>query len=366
MKQRLIKTTSCGIASMMLIMQPAATALAETITIGKGTGILWEGLPFNTSLSGPLNDSKLVPAYGLLAISIYETQCMGSSQLKNIGGYMAYPISGASGVGLIPRVTGSVTYTRYNNSQETLTGTIGLPETKGSSPAQNPVTSPSGYAWCLPPQMSGADYFYSGGARTATLSGTWVLVADSTQKTGQSTIPPMYSGSYSNNGSGDKSSIILPSSISLRVSMLECSVSTPTTINFGSVNRSTQAGAELALMPVQLVATCGQTSDRIDANINLQFRAISGLYNNVPSQLALNQGGGYITGEIDGGVTGSGDCGATTGLNFDNTAIKLGSITSAESSKTLVHQITWRLCSGGSSLPIGAVTASTEMLVTFN
>ncbi|VTR45464.1 Uncharacterised protein [Serratia fonticola] len=54
-KQRLIKTASCGIASIALIMPLAAPVLAETITIGKGTGILWEGMPFNATLSGPLD-----------------------------------------------------------------------------------------------------------------------------------------------------------------------------------------------------------------------------------------------------------------------------------------------------------------------
>jgi hypothetical protein len=176
----------------------------------------------------------------------------------------------------------------------------------------------------------------------------------------------MYFGSFSADAKGDRITSILPTNISLRISTLECSVNTPTAINFGSVIRNTQANAELAVKPVQLVATCGQPTDQINANINLQFRAISGLYNSAPSRLALNQKGGYITGEIDNGVTGSGDCKATTGLRFDNALIKLGSITNAESSKTLTNQLTWRLCSGGSSVPIGAVTASTEMLVTFN
>jgi len=371
MKQRLIKAASCSFTCLMLIMQPVASPLAETITIGKGTGILWEGLPFNATLSGPLDNSTFIERYALLAISENSGVCMAASKLQNIGGYMAYPISGLSGVGLIPRATGTASYVRDaggSTPDETLSGTFGLPETKGfSSYKGGSVLSVSGYAWCLS-VTSGylASFYLSSGPRTATLSGSWVLVADGTQQTGQGTLAPIYFGSFSNARSGDKYATILPSNINLRVSTLECSVSTPTSINFGYVSRDTAAGAELALMPVQLTATCGQDSDRINANINLQFRAISGLYNNEPSRLALNQGGGYITGEIDGGVTGSGNCRATTGLKFDNTAIKLGSITSAESSKTLANQVTWRLCSGGSSLPAGAVTASTEMLVTFN
>lgn len=368
-KQRLIKTASCGIASMALMMPLAAPVLAETITIGKGTGILWEGMPFNETLSGPLRNSDLQPQYGLLSVSTRSNSCMLSSELKNIGGYLAYPLPGLPGVGLIPRASGSATYTHWTTpeKQDRLTGTIGLPETKGSSTAQDNIISPPQFSWCLPPRMSGTYSFYSESApRTATLSGTWVLVADGTQRVGEGTVPPMYFGSYSASSLGDRVTSILPTNISLRISTLECSVNTPAAINFGSVIRNTQANAELAVKPVPLVATCGQPTEQINANINLQFRAISGLYNSTASRLALNQGGGYITGEIDNGVTGSGDCKTTTGLRFDNSLIKLGSITSAESSKTLTNQLTWRLCSGGSNVPVGAVTASTEMLVTFN
>ncbi|CQJ67493.1 Uncharacterised protein [Yersinia intermedia] len=98
----------------------------------------------------------------------------------------------------------------------------------------------------------------------------------------------------------------------------------------------------------------------------MQFRALTGLYGSTPSRLALSQGGGYITGEINNGVTGSGSCSATTGLPFDNTQLKVGNITSTQASQTITNQVTWRLCSGGSSLPTGLVDAAAEMLVTFN
>lgn len=365
-KQRLIKTASCSIASMALMMPLAAPVLAETITIGKGTGILWEGMPFNETLNGPLLNPRLASHMGLLSVTNSPIRPMRSSELKSIGGYLAFPLTGVPGVGLIPRASGSATYALFDNSQGRLTGTIGLPETRGSSTSQGNITSPPDYTWDLPPSMLPSETFYSiSGTRTATLSGTWVLVADGTQRAGEGSVPPMYFASFLATYGSLKTSI-LPTSISIRISTLECSVNTPTAINFGSVIRNTQANAELAVKPVQLVATCGQPTDQINANINLQFRAISGLYNSAPSRLALKQGGGYITGEIDNGVTGSGDCKATTGLRFDNSLIKLGSITNAESSKTLTNQLTWRLCSGGSSVPIGAVTASTEMLVTFN
>ncbi|WP_431225954.1 adhesin (plasmid) [Serratia sp. L9] len=292
---------------------------------------------------------------------------MLTSVLKNIGGYLALPLNGVPGVGLIPRASGSGSYNRYNGVRQTLSGTIGLPETKGTSTAQSTITSPNGYEWCLPPSMVGMEDFYLALAtRTMTLSGTWVLVADGTQQAGEATVPPMYFASFSFTPSGDRSVSILPTNISVRISTLECTVNTPTAIDFGPVNRKTQANAELAVKPVPLITSCGQPSDRINANINLQFRQLSGLYGGAASRLALSQGGGYITGEIDNGMTGSGACTATTGLRFDNIAIKQGSITSAQSSTTLANQLTWRLCSGGSSLPSGPVTASAEMLVTFN
>ncbi|MFV8908422.1 hypothetical protein ABQ333_24685 [Serratia fonticola] len=176
----------------------------------------------------------------------------------------------------------------------------------------------------------------------------------------------MYFVSLSSTNFGDLNVSILPTNISLRISTLECTVNTPTAIDFGPVNRNTQANTELAVKPVPLVTNCGQPSDHINANINLQFRQLSGLYDGEVSRLALSQGGGYITGEIDNGVTGSGACTGTTGVRFDGSPVKQGSITMAESSTTLTNLLTWRLCSGGSSLPSGPVTASTEMLVTFN
>ncbi|MEX2944266.1 hypothetical protein [Serratia fonticola] len=363
MKQLLITTARRGVVAMMVL---AAPAQAETITIGKGTGILWQGLPFNQRLEGPLDHTTLDPRYGLLSISNYENYCINQTYLKMIGGYLALPL-GERGVGLVPQATGTATYTRQSGAKETLAGTIGLPKTEGTSPSQSTITPQPGTAWCLPPSNKGQSVFFSpSGTRVATLSGNWALVADGTQQAAEFTIPAMYFGSYSYTTSGDRNVSILPRNISLRISTLECTVNTPTTIEFGGVIRNTQANAELAVKPVPLVTTCGQVSDRINANINLQFRAISGLYNSAPSRLALNQGGGYITGEIDNGVTGSGVCNNTTGLRFDNTAVKLGTITNSQSSQTFTNQLTWRLCSGGSSLPTGPVNASTEMLVTFN
>ncbi|WNN54695.1 hypothetical protein RIN66_21485 (plasmid) [Hafnia alvei] len=358
-----IKQVMRGLILMVALM---SSALAVTITIGKGTGIVWEGLPYNETLSGPMAVETFHPVFGLLSVSSASSACQDSSMLQTIDGYLTYPL-GSTGVGLIPRAVGAATYFRANGTEETLTGTIGLPDTKGIASTGENVSSISSRAWCLPPSMTQNNKFYNPSkTRTATLSGTWIMVANGNQKNAEVRVPAMYFGSYSSSGSGDRKVSILPSNITLRISSLDCSVNTPTTINFNSVGRNTQTGAELASISLPLNTTCGQPNDQINANINLQFRALTGIYEGVPSRLALTQGGGYITGEIDNGVTGSGLCNATTGLPFDNTQLKVGSITSAESSKSLTNQVTWRLCSGGSNLPSGKVDASAEMLVTFN
>lgn len=353
-------------SGLALILAAASPASAEVITIGKGSGIVWEGMPFNKSISRPLYNTELVTRFGLLAISSSTGVCMQTNQLKQIAGYMTLAL-GDSGAGLVPRATGSATYSRYNNARETLTGTVGLPKTKGTTTAGASTMSPSGYEWCLPPSMTDSYYFYSSTAnRTATLAGTWVIVANGNQKSVEVQVPAMYFGSYSRIQEGDKTEQILPSNITLRISTLECTVNTPTAIDYRNVMRNTQAGAELAKLTYPLTTTCGQSTDKISANINLQFRALTGLNSGNAARLALRQGGGWVTGEISNGATGSGACTSASGIPFDNTTVKVGAISSAEASKNLSHQVTWRLCSAGSSLPQGAVDAAAEMLVTFN
>lgn len=356
----------CGLSLLLL----APHSQAETITIGKGRGIVWEGKPFNVTLSGPMFSPKMEPQLGLLAISSSYSQCQVNHFLGNIEGYRVLPI--ANGVGLLPRATGTATYFRADGNSETLSGTIGLPENRGATTAGAVITNPipggmQSYWWCLPPGMAADQNFYDAYRdRTATITGNWVLVANGSQTSGETVFPTMYAGSFSYSSSGDKGVTIWTGSITLRVSALECTVATTTAVDFGSVRRDTQSGAEMAIRSYPLIASCSQDSDRINANINVQFRAISGQYNATPSWLALTQGGGYITGEIDNGVTGSGVCNGTGGIPFNNTSLRVGSITAAETTKTIINNITWRLCSGGSSLPIGAVDAATEMMVTFN
>lgn len=353
---------------MLAATTPLSLQAAETITIGKGSGIQWYGLPFTVTLSGPMTDIGLWEQFGLLSISNASNQCIDTTTLRDIGGYRAYPLPGAPGVGLIPRATGSVTYLRAGRSDpSTLTGTIGLPQTGGKTSDGTILGETSGTkSWCLPPDYGSiANYYDPSYERKATIEGYWALVTDGSQKTHQIRIPRMWAGSFAILPAGDKRELILPDAIDLRISNLECSVDTPVTMNFGAVLRDLTPDAELDRITNPFNVTCGQDAAPINANINVQLRAISGLYNASPSQLSLNQGGGYITGEISG-VTTDASCGGTGGLTFDNKPQKIGSISNLENSKVFNNQVIWRLCSGGSSLPTGPVDAAAELLVTYN
>ncbi|MBN5204550.1 adhesin [Serratia marcescens] len=272
----------------------------------------------------------------------------------------------APGLGIIPRASGSATFGLYAGGTGTLTGTIGLPETAGKSSTDGNISDDNSYKWCLAPTNFANFFYYKRGSQyIATMSGTWVIIADGSQKNSEISLLPMYFGSYPYGGD-NKTVQIFPSNLTLRISTLECTVNTPRIIDFGTVMRDIRPDAELASRSVPLITTCGQPSNFINANINVQFRALTGQYEGAPSRLALKQGGGYITGEIDNAATGSGACTSTSGVSFDSKPIKLGQISSAESSKALNNQVTWRLCSGGRSLPTGAVDAAAELLVTFN
>lgn len=246
---------------------------------------------------------------------------------------------------------------------------MGLPETAGVAGDTN-VTAPSGYDWCLPPRNIEVSNFYDPNiSRNVTITGTWVIVADGTQTNSEITVPSMYAASFAGTFSGDRSSSILPANIILRVSTLDCHINIPTNINFGAVTFNPTVDSELASRTDQLIVTCTQENDlstSVNANVNLQFHPISGVFEDDDTQLALNQGGGYITGEISDGITSSGECGSAAGIYFDREPIEIGQITKTDSYKSFEHQITWRLCSGGDELPLGPVTAAADMIVTFN
>lgn len=353
----------------LLLGSVAQPVRAETITIGKGTGIVWEGLPFNVTLTGPMYNGSLFVFYAMAAISSSNTACLRVGDLRVVDGYNGLLIT--SDVVLVPRAVIAAQYRLSDGTDEQLTGTIGLPDTSGMG-GSTPVVSSASREWCLNPRdATQSDFYDPDFTRTVNFSGTWVMVANGQQKNAEVTVPSMYAASFSYRfQTGSLYSPILPSNITLRISTLECAISTPTEINFGTVERNTTVNSELALLTNPLTVTCSQGMDdastRINANINVQFHPISGLFEGESHRLALTQGGGYITGEIDNAVTGSGACNLNSGVAFDGTQIKVGAISETESNKVLSNQVTWRLCSGGASLPVGPVTAAADMIVTFN
>lgn len=356
------------LALLSLLIQ-SAFSYADTITVGKGIGIVWSGLPYSYTQRHDLDLLQMEPRYGMVAISDIVSRCMPSSQLTNIGGYEAYKI--APGIGIIPIANVSAIYWRKNDNDKptTMSGHIGIPETQVTTSAGETIGSSASYAWCVPPSnedrlISG---FFAKAERTASINGYWAIVADGTQTSDDINVKPMYFGSFTAGAmSDDIHQQIFPSDIVLRVNNLHCNVDTPALIDFGSVSGNLRAGAQLAEVKKHFNVQCFQDSDRISTNLNVQFRATSGLYQGNKSRLALQEGGGYITGEIGNGVTGSGQCTADSGVSFDNTQLKIGQIADSDTSRVIQNEITWRLCSGGKDLPFGDVHAATEVLVTFN
>lgn len=361
------RTAESLLITLLAICVSGRGSAATVITIGKGSGVLWEGLPFHVNMSGDWDRYGMELMYGIAAISTSRTRCMKTTEslLTQVQGHWGIKI--ADGVALVPRATFSAIY-GHAGQPETLTGSIGLPQSTATSSNGDIITSPNSqnYVWCLTPRNNNVSQFFDKD-RQVVADGVWTIVTNGSQKDGSAKLPPMYFGSFTQGRGGwDLSQSILPNDIQLRISSLECYVTTDANIDFGYVERNIQAGIELAKKSVSMVTSCTQSSNMINANVNVQFRALSGIFDNDKTKLSLAQGGGYITGEIDNGVTGPGTCNASTGITFDSYPFKVGSITSSDASVNYPNQVTWRLCSGGPNLPGGTVRASTEMLVTFN
>lgn len=350
---------------LALGMQPVC---AETIVIGAGKGVVWEGLPFSGSLTGPLRsptllDISLVSIGTAINVCAFDPPAV-AGRINGVLGLQLIP-----GVIIVPRVQVSGHFFRYNGRKATFSGTIGLPANSIVVADRNRQMYK--FDWCFGPEGNRSKfnlwYYDQSRPRVVDYAGSWVIIADGSQVSQDNiSVPPFYFGSYGEDPRGHRYKQILPTSLNLRVSTLQCTVATELNVNFGQVQRNTQSGEELARLSFPLNIFCSQPASQIAANINVQFRAISGLFESHPARLALAQGGAYITGEIDSGVTGSGVCTSSNGILFDNTRFEVGKITSTEMSKVTSNQVTWRLCSGGASLPAGAVNAAAEMLVTFN
>lgn len=339
------------------------------ITLGKDKGIFPTGIAINFKESGPLEASNATTETGIAAIGPY-LRCARQTDLKEINGIWAVQI--APGIGLAPNATVRATYRGYDEDahgfyDEVLTGVITPEGSRAATERGFRMESPGPTTtshWCLAPTAKTVfGFFPNSGIKTVDITGEWMLVTDGTQRSGTARIPIMRAMSL---GRSELYRDIIPAAIDIRVSTLECTISTPTVINFGAVEQNFTKNAELKKVVHNMNVACTQDSGKgIDTNINVRFKALSGLYEGNQHQLQLDQGGGYITGEI-GGVTYTGRCGLNQGITFDNKAIKIGEIWSRQYNQTYNHQIGWRLCSGGSDLPSGRVTASAEMMVTYN
>ncbi|WMB71226.1 hypothetical protein RA178_12315 [Shewanella oncorhynchi] len=275
------------------------SAVAATITIGKGSGIVWEGMPYTATNNVTTVASDLYTFDSLAFVVPMALQagvsCLPEGALKTIAGYKVYQI--APGVGMIPRATISANYVLNNGMSEQLSGTIGLPATQAVTTSGEVITNPlNGSTWCLAPRMLSSASFYKAGTYiNATMTGTWVIIADGSQTSQVFTVPNVNFITSGNSSSNRSYTVILPASTEIRISTLECNVSTTQIIDFGVVTRNTQQNAELGSLSYPLTTQCTQdNSARVAANINVQFRALTGLYEGITTRLALSEGGGIL------------------------------------------------------------------------
>ncbi|MCW2474164.1 MULTISPECIES: fimbrial protein [unclassified Symbiopectobacterium] len=358
-----IKQTASIAAWLMLFSAQASQA--NTLTIGKGSGEVWRGAPFTLGLQTQNQNSATTATRGAASITNSMTECLTSSSLVNIASIDAFPI--APGIGLVPTASFNVnTFTNLSLYPVNMAGTLGMNGTAGTLSGSD---FPQGGDGVVPPNRAWCINFFNTNtsillnlSQTMSGSGEWVIVTDGTQQSGTYPMPTMYGATFSDRDQSTKN--ILPYTF-LRVNLVSCSITTPTSVDFGTVARNTLHAAELANMPQPFTVSCGQDNpNTIDTNINVQFSG--NVFEGNTARLALNEGGGYITGEISNGVTGSGTCDASTGVNFNSTDINVGVLTASTLSQTFTNQIIWRLCSGGSALPIGPVNASANVAVTYN
>ncbi|WP_156171494.1 fimbrial protein [Yersinia massiliensis] len=338
---------------------------ATIIEIGSGSQ-QWAGPAFNQSISTSFDGYYIMlnPNYGFVAITgvgIPETTgCVNNTALSDVGGVQGYKI--AQGIFLVPQASFTMTYELDSGSSETMSGTFSHSGVQGVV-SGNAAATPPNSAWCLSPRGAAVSPFFKEySVRSGSITGNWTIITDGTQQDGTYPIPEMYFSS-SALSSATKASIL--TGYQVKVSTRQCSININKSINFGEVEHNSTFGAELELVKDSLVVGCTQNSANPTANINIKFQANSELYSGEATRLSLNEGGGYITGEITG-VTGAGTCNLTQGLKFNGEPLKLGSINAGESSETFSNELIWRLCSGGDTLPAGNVTASATADIIFN
>lgn len=183
MKLKLLcRVTGSALAGGLLGALAAPPLQAETITIGKGSGVVWEGLPFTARLTATTKYSDVDPRYsGILSIGRMDGYC-SSEVIYEKNGLRLGP-----GVWIIPRATGFASYQRYDGTFETVNATLGLPETKGVNNGTGEVLrAAQENQFCMAPTTTRIDKFYAADSpRSVEIAGTWVIVTDGTQKTGE-------------------------------------------------------------------------------------------------------------------------------------------------------------------------------------
>ncbi|MGG7694725.1 hypothetical protein HPS26_23125 [Klebsiella aerogenes] len=350
---------------------------AVEIIVGPGRGIIWSGNPFNLNVTG--THGYLQHTYYLGLGNLYSGgSCYQASAVELVDeGFYGYKVT--TGIYIAPRghVSGQLFYGMKQNdptsaSNHILSGTIGYPETKVID--QNGTEWEVPNAWC--PKLSTV-YPVAGKNKEINLSGDWIIYADGTQVPSatpyklknnfQGLIRSSAASAEGSDTGNTQLSQILLSEISVRVIGVQCNINTQINVNFGDILYDAKQNSELASVTSPFSVTCTQGSIPTTVNINASFRANTGYYNGDSTQLALTEGGGYITGEIGKGVTGSGACVShPSSISFDQIPIKLATFPSTESSVDENNTITWRLCSGGADLPVGSINATTELSIVFS
>ncbi|WP_430673389.1 hypothetical protein [Klebsiella aerogenes] len=350
---------------------------AVEILVGPGKGIMWSGHPFNLNVTG--THGYLKHSYYVGLGYLYSGgSCYQPSAVELVDGeFYGYKV--AQGIYIIPRglVSGQLFYGMKQNdpasaSNHIISGTIGYPKTKITD--QNGTEWGVDGAWC--PELLSV-YPVAGKNKELNLSGDWIIYADGTQipsatpyKLKNDLKGLIRSAAASSEGSdtgNTQLNQILLSDISVRVIGVQCNINTQVNVNFGDILYDAKQNTELASVISPFSVTCKQGAIPTTVNINASFRANTGYYNGDSTQLALTEGGGYITGEIGKGVTGSGACVShPSSIRFDQIPIKLATLLSTDSSVDENNTITWRLCSGGADLPVGSINATTELSIVFS
>lgn len=366
----------CILTLVNLITLASIPAYAFDLVIGPGKGIVWSGNPFSLNVSATHGHGIHSYAVGM-GYFYSKSTCFQPSQVVLLPeGFHAYKIT--TGIYMAPRanINGQLFYGLEQNNpngayNHSFSGTIGYPETNVRESNGTPMRFDS--PWCMDTSWV---YAVSGEKKEINVSGDWIIYADGTQVPSPTIYkaPNLAANIVTNTGpsatldTGNNNLYkLIVSDISLRVVGVTCNVNTQLNVNFGDIPYDSQNDAELAAVTSPFSVSCKQGALPASVNINASFRANTGFFNGVNTQLALTQGGGYITGEIGRGVTGTGACTShPSSLNFSQTPINLTSLAATSPSVDYNNLITWRLCSGGSTLPVGSINSSAELSIVFS